>query len=307
MAHDPKKKQRLTDFDFSSTDAHVALVGKAANGKEKFLVVKNLNPQKIEKQDFLVAFQNPELDNMLMEMADEMVREADDKPKAIAELPLEDLLRIFFYMWGEDAKVIAESIVIKSDDANKDALREALLKRLQAGGDRSGAAGKTKVEKSTTENENGVKTMSDKAPEQVDVAKAIADAVATQKAEADAKIADLQKAVDAMKAREEAVELAKYVGIAKSLEVLGATDKTGAVLKAVAGIEGGQDVLSMLTKAVETLTKGDALKEIGTGLGVEAEDKVAKLEAVAKSIVAAEGVTFQAAMVLAADRNPQLV
>jgi len=307
MAHDPKKKQRLTDFDFSSPDAHVALVGKAANGKEKFLVVKNLNPQKIEKQDFLVAFQNPELDNMLMEMAENMVEEADDKPKAIAELPLEDLLRIFFYMWGEDAKVIAESIVIKSDEASKDALREALLKRLQAGSDRSGAAGTTTVEKSATENENGVTTMSDKAPEQVDVAKAVADAVAIAKAEADARIADLQKAVDAMKAKEEAAELAKYVGIAKGMEVLGATEKTGAVLKAVAAIEGGTEVIAMLQKAVETVSKGAALEEVGTGLGVEAEDKVAKLEAVAKKIAADEGVTFQAAMVLAADRNPQLV
>lgn len=307
MAHDPKKKQRLTDFDFSSPDAHVALVGKAANGKEKFLVVKNLNPQKIEKQDFLVAFQNPELDNMLMEMAENMVEEADDKPKAIAELPLEDLLRIFFYMWGEDAKVIAESIVIKSDEASKDALREALLKRLQAGSDRSGAAGTTTVEKSATENENGVTTMSDKAPEQVDVAKAVADAVAIAKAEADARIADLQKAVDAMKAKEEAAELAKFVGIAKGMEVLGATEKTGAVLKAVSAIEGGAEVIAMLQKAVETLSKGAALQELGTGLGVEAEDKVAKLEAVAKKIAADEGVTFQVAMVLAADRNPQLV
>lgn len=307
MAHDPKKKQRLTDFDFSSPDAHVALVGKAANGKEKFLVVKNLNPQKIEKQDFLVAFQNPELDNMLMELAENMVEEADDKPKAIAELPLEDLLRIFFYMWGEDAKVIAESIVIKSDEASKDALREALLKRLQAGSDRSGAAGTTKVEKSATENENGVTTMSDKAPEQVDVAKAVADAVAIAKAEADARIADLQKAVDAMKAKEDAAELAKFVGIAKGMEVLGATEKTGAVLKAVSAIEGGAEVIAMLQKAVDTLAKGAALEEVGTGLGVEAEDKVAKLEAVAKKIAADEGVTFQAAMVLAADRNPQLV
>ena len=39
---DKSKLQRITNFDFSAEGCHVAIVDKAANGKEQFLVVKNL-------------------------------------------------------------------------------------------------------------------------------------------------------------------------------------------------------------------------------------------------------------------------
>lgn len=47
---DKTKHQRITDFDFSVNGAHVAIVDKAANGVEDFLVVKNLGTEEVESK-----------------------------------------------------------------------------------------------------------------------------------------------------------------------------------------------------------------------------------------------------------------
>lgn len=303
MAHDPKKKQRLSDFDFSSPDAHVAIVGTAANGKEQFLITKNLNESvEVKKQDFLVNFQDPVEQKALeaaMEAVDEIKEELKGEP--VAELKLEDLLTIFFYVWPEDAKKIAESVVMKSADPEKDALRKALLARLQSGSDRSGAA-ETTVEKTIKTETQETSMSTEKAPEQVELEKAL-----KQVADQNAELADLRKSVAALKEREEAAEVAQYTEVAKGLDVLGAGEAHGKVLKAVAAIEGGKEVIDMLVKAVDMLKKSEKLGETGTGLSNDADDKGAKLAGIAKALAADKGITYQAAFVLAAEQNPQLV
>jgi len=293
MAHDPKKKQRLSDFDFSSPDAHVAIVGKAANGKEKFLVMKSLN-EKIEKA--VDPYTQAYIDGLLADAADNEAKAAK-ADKVYVEMPLEDLLRTFMGMWGDQAQSIAASVVMKSiTDDQKDALRKALLAKMQSGSNRSGAAETTDSAESL--NKSKETTMTDKAPEQVDVTKALADR--------DAKIADLQKSLDALKAKDEAAELAKFEVVAKSLETLGAKVEDAKVLKAVAAIEGGKAVLDMLTKAADLLAKSAKLNEQGSGLSADADDKGAKLDSLAKSYAKENKVTFAAAMVAVAEQHPEL-
>ena len=302
MAHNPNKPQRLSDFDFSSPEAHVAIVGKAANGKEKFLVTKKLN-EKIEKQDFLVTFQDPAMDKVL-EVASEMVEEAKEKAKGkpTLEMPLEEVFQVFFYMWEGDAKKIADAVIMKSSDSDKEVLRKALIERLmQSGSDPSGAAETSGNPDNVTKTK--VENMSKEAPEQVDVQKAVDTATADLRAQNEV----LSKSLEKLQAIEEARVLDKYTTVAKSLTVLGATEDQGKVLKAVAAIEGGEGVIAMLTKAAELVAKGESLKEVGTGASADADSKEAKLAGIAKSLAAEKGITFQAAMVMAADQNPQLV
>ena len=144
--------------------------------------------------------------------------------------------------------------------------------------------------------------MTDKAPEQEVITKAVAEATAAQAAV----IADLQKSLDILKAKDEAAELAKYEVVAKSLETLGAKVEHAKVLKAVAAIEGGKDVLDMLTKAADVIAKSAKLGETGSALSEDADDKEAKLAKVAKGIATAQKVTFAQAMVLAAEQHPEL-
>ena len=296
MAHDPNKKQRLSDFDFSSPEAHVAIVGNAANGKEKFLVVKKLN-ETVEKQ-IVIDSQDPIEQKVIeaaMEAVDEIKEEMKGKPSV--DMSLEDALSVFLRVWPEDAKKIAESVVMKSTDSEKDALRKALIAKLQPGSNLSGAADQegsdTPIQKSE------VNDMSEKAPEQVDVQKALEAR--------DAEVAELRKALDALKAKEEAAELAKFVDVAKSLKVLGATDETGKILKAIAAIDGGVAVIDMLKGAADTINKASKLEEVGSGMSADAEDKPSKLAGIAKGLASEKGITFAQAMVLAADQHPELV
>lgn len=306
MAHDPNKKQRLSEFDFSSEDAHVAIVGKAANGKERFLVTKKFSADAEPINKAVDAYTQMYIDNLIADAteAEEKSAKAD---KVYIEMPLEDLLRSFCHVWGDQAKDIAASVIMKSiTDDKKDALRKALLAKMPIGSDRSGAAVKPEGETSTIE-KSQVENMTDpKAPEQVDINKAVEAATSAQAAV----IADLQKSLDILRADKEAAELAKYEVVAKSLGTLGATVDHAKVLRAVAAIDGGKDVLDMLTKAVALISKGEALNEKGTSLGADSEDKPAKLAAIAKSLVAADAsktLTFAQAMVNAADLHPELV
>lgn len=297
MAHDPNKKQRLSDFDFSSPDAHVAIVGKAANGKEKFLVVKKLNADQEPVIKAVDAWTQNYIDN-LIEESEEAAEREEKADKVYVEMPLEKLLTMFLHTWGDQAQEIAASVVMKSiTDDKKDALRKALIAKLQPGSNLSGAAdqegGKTPIEKSE------VNDMSDQAPEQVDVQKALAAR--------DAEVAELRKSLDALKAKEEAAELAKFVDVAKGLKVLGATEELGKVLKAVAAIEGGVAVIDMLKGAADTISKASKLEEVGSGMSVDAEDKPSKLAGIAKGLATDKNITFAQAMVMAADLHPELV
>ena len=305
MAHDPNKKQRLSEFDFTSEDAHVAIVGKAANGKEKFLVTKKFNADSVPVNKALDAYTQMYIDNLIADAREDELEQAK-ADKVYVEMSLEDLLRNFCHVWGDQAKEIAASVIMKSvTDDKKDALRKALLAKMPSGSDRSGAADNTEGQPSTIE-KSQVENMTDKAPEQEVINKAVQEATASQAAV----IAELQKSLDGLKAKDEAAELAKYEVVAKSLGTLGATVDHAKVLKAVAAIDGGKDVLDMLTKAVALISKGDALNEKGTSLGADSEDKPAKLAAIAKSLVAADAsktLTFAQAMVTAAEQHPELL
>lgn len=306
MAHDPSKKQRLSEFDFTSEDAHVAIVGKAANGKEKFLVTKKFSADAEPINKAVDAYTQMYIDQLIADAKEDELEQAK-ADKVYVEMSLEDLLRNFCHVWGDQAKDIAASVIMKSvTDDKKDALRKALLAKMPHGSDRSGAADNTEGQPSTIE-KSQVENMTDpKAPEQVDINKAVEAATSAQASV----IADLQKSLEILKADKEAAELAKYAVVAKSLETLGATDSHAKVLKAVAAIEGGKEVLDMLTKAVALIAKGDALNEKGTSLGADSEDKPAKLAAIAKSLVAADAsktLTFAQAMVTAAEQHPELL
>lgn len=334
MAKPNKKiRQRLSDFDFSGEDNHVAIVGKAANGKPTFLVTKSLHNDDNTHSfvDLVISADSlPDLQERLEEMLEGMEDEDEEEENGTeVNMPLADLLRMVGFLSEDEAQKISESVVksavtlaaIEDDD-----LREEFTKALSALVIPDSASGA--VQNSTIQKEDN--SMSDDksktAPEDKNVQKSAEDIEALEKSletsttdleEAKAKIEELTKAAEGSGDLAKKVEvlqkaaddhlLASFNEVAKTLESLGADEDTGKILKGLSKLEGGDKVLEMLTKGAETIKESELLDEFGREGSDDTTDEYSKLEGIAKGYMDKDtDLTYAAAMVKASVANPKL-
>ena len=297
---DKTKVQRLTDMDFSLEGCHIALVDKAANGKEQPLVLKSLEP--IEKGEFF---------------------DGDDESMSDlrVDMSLEDMLRVAFGIWGPEARLVANSVVKNLNEESVEEIRNELVGMITtADGSASGAAASGApaplVAKNDDNDNEEIETMSDdktKQPEAVlkaeDVQEMVQKALDSQKAEFEKQLADRDGKLEAFEKAEAERQDVKYATIAKKYESLGANEETGAVLKALATAEGvdADAIFKMLDTALDTVKKADKLETVGADGSPVNVDSMNELKTVAKSLQEAEGLTEQQAMVKAAEQNPHLI
>lgn len=279
MSHDTQKLQKLTDFDFSQEGAHVAIVGKAANGKQKFLVTKSLG------EDLEKAY-SPDMTYEELEQAALSVS---------TTMPLADLLELQG-LWRWDALVIASAInkseedidskeklekFIKGLDLDLEA-RKGINKNIDSNGEQSMTTESKKVEEDTSK-EDIVKSLeAGKSALEAELAEIKKSLEARDKAEA-----KLKEQVDLLKSQEDARILKAYEDKAEGFTELGLTKADALVLKAVEAVEGGSKILEALTKAQDVLVaKNDPMTdESGHGAEDNSESAYDKLEAIAKNMM----------------------
>lgn len=290
------KFQRLDEFNFSSDGAHIALVDRAANGWEA-LVIKSAPKEAEEGMDLNIK----DLEKELLKKLDveSISKQEDGDVGPMVSMSLSQLLQIAFYVYSEDADIVANSIV-KSED--KDKLIEGVASMLK----KDGLLSSPKVEKSN----NGEKPkMSD-----VDVVKAadveamIQKALEGQKAELAAEIEKRDARLDSFEKAEEVRKDAKFGAMAKGFETLGDVEGLGDVLKSLAGVEGFDKVLGLLNSAVETVSKEALLNEEGSSGDAVVLDSMQELTKLAEAKVEANPeLTIQKAKVEVAIERPDLV
>lgn len=275
------KKKKLSNFDFSVAGAHVALVSRAANGKETPLIVKKLDP--VEKGEY---------------------HEGDDETQngAMVEMSLADFLSCRFGVWGYEARLIANSIkkAAETDPEYAELLKSIPQEVLEEDPVRHAPNNLEEVSMSEIET----------TPEQVAGVQKAAETQALEKSlvEKDEIIKSMQSKLKAFEEAEEIRKAAKYGAMAQKYAPIGADESTAEILKAFDGVEGFDKIVEMLDNAVATLEKQDLLEPVG----VEGEQVVVKsvteLQDIAKVLMDQDKtLTIQKALVLAAQRNPHLV
>lgn len=330
MPHDTSKKQRLTDMDFSQEGNHVALVGKAANGKTKFLVTKSLDTVEKAHNDVLdsvkIAMMSEEIDRLI---AEEQGDDNNDKKVGVdgkieVSMPLSDLLQMVCYLSERESDKIVDSIVKTVDSEVSDEAKAEFAEKLKALANKDSAPGAiTKnLTIQTEENSMGDNTNT-KAPvvkDGVTEGEGLEDLQKSLDAK-DAKIVELEKAaadasksseglediVKGMQAREGERILKAFNDTAEKFSSLGSDEGTGAILKEVASLEGGSKILGMLDTAMELINKSELLDEVGGSGEAEVKDSYGELEAIAKELRASDtSLTESEAIVKAASMNPKI-
>lgn len=299
MTATPNKSilQKISDIDFSKSGAHVALVDAAANGKDTPLIIKKLEP----------------IDKGLFHQGDD---ESDSN--VAVSMSLEDVLVLVFGAWGDEARLIANSIV-KSMDNPEDAIRlkDSLIGGLSLNGS-SGAAtnvvspqplvvksNEPKEEENTMDSKEFMKS-----EEGQEILKAAVDLA---RAEDTKSIDSLTGRVESFEKSEDARQDVKFGVMAAEYEVLGATEDSAAIFKEMSKVEGFDSVLGMLNKALDTNKNAELLGEEGeNGAAKVAGDSAAELETLALKKVAdakeaGESLTIQKARVEVARANKHLV
>jgi len=296
MSYSTKKKQKLSDFDFSKSGAHVALVSTAANGKTAPLIIKSFDG--VEKG---VIYQGEDL-----EPSGHMV-----------EMSLEDILQAMYNADPFSACLIANSIV-KFAKENRYAGIESLTNMASGAGDSSHSASVrpaplvAKSNDDTTDSTtNEDETMSDieKPSELTDVAKAADNAEIVKELAAQAEVIKSMKAeLEKFHAAEEQRLEAKFAVMADKYKVLGAAEDSAAMFKSLYKTEQFEQVVKMLDSAVDVLAKQDLLVEKGAAGEGAVKTTMGELESIAKGYMDADPhMTKQQAIVKAAKENPALV
>ena len=293
---DHSKFQRLDNFDFSAEGAHIALVDRAANGWEA-LVVKSA-PEDVEPK---FKFDIAEVEKELLKKLDveSISKQEEGGVGPMVSMSLSQLLQVAFYMYSEDADIVASSIV-KSEDKDK------LIEEVASLINKDGLLGSPK-------HNNGEKPkMSD---EQVvkaaDVQAMIEKASEVHKAEMKELKADIEKRDAQLQSFEDAEEVrksAKYGAMAKVYESLGDTEGLGEVLKSLSSVEGFDKVIALLDSAADTISKEALLNEEGAGGEGVVLESMQELTKLAEAKVAANPeMTIQKAKVEVAIERPDLV
>lgn len=293
-----KKLKRLSNFDFSVPGAHVALVDKAANGVENFLVIKSLAT-----------------DALYMEMEAQRLRERqeleDKASKVVVELPLADML-VEFGLWRETALKIAAAVKKSESEAEDEiieSLQSALISLSSAGasGASDTAGSPAFLIAKRKEEANMSDTQSAPDTQNVDV-----QAVLKAQTEMQAKLEAITKAnetlqekVQAFEVVEKAREQARAIELVKKYETLGLTEEDATNFQALTKQEGFDKVIKALDAAIDLVSKTDLTKEVGAGGDTNTQET--ELEVKAKSIQARDGITFQQAVSKAVVEFPHLV
>ena len=123
--------------------------------------------------------------------------------------------------------------------------------------------------------------------------------------------AELNKAKTEIKLLKEEADERKqqtFIDKAKSLKVLGADDKFGLVLKSLAekSPDEYEKVLTMLSKAADSISKADYLDEIGSGFNRDNQNSVAIVQENANVIQKEKGLTKEQAIAKALEQDPSL-
>jgi len=321
---DKTKKQRMTDFNFSHPDAHVAIVDKAANGKSKFLVVKNLGKENVDEKymsnelvtksmELRVSCNEDSISNLIEE--NKRIKTAMQN---VVEVPLVDLLQKLG-LWSETAIWVAnlttkaENNVIKSSDLFE-VVKSEVFNVLEG----SLAASKqveVVKEASVSKSENG-ENMTDK----VDDAAKPKDKV--EKVEVTSE--EVLKQLDALKSKVAVYEGIEQARINKSFEDkaekyvdLGLSKEQAPLLRAISEVEGSEVIFKALDKAMEFVSKKVETEEKGTGKQEEVTKTESgvnknydKIKQVAMKYLQDNptcGLTLQQAVVKAVSDNPALL
>lgn len=110
--------------------------------------------------------------------------------------------------------------------------------------------------------------------------------------------------------KQEAEERKKqaFIEKAKSLQILGVDDQFGLILKSLAEKtpQEYEKVLSLLTKAADSLSKSDFLDEIGNGFNRDSQSSVAIVQENANVIQKEKGLSKEQAIAKALEQDPSL-
>jgi hypothetical protein len=326
---DKNKVQRLSKFDFSAEGSHVALVGKAANGKEEFLITKSLDSAEVVKNynyvDLVIgAGSLPELQVALEEMLDGSEEEVEANPTMV-NMPLASLLRMVGYMSEDEAQKISESVVKSAttlaaieDDSKREEFTKALTALVIPNGTPGAVDNNPQIKEEDSMSGTEKKVEAPVEEVQTEVAE-LQKSVESKDAEILALKAEVEKSVglegkvEELTAERDERILKAFNSKASDLTVLAESEEglegLGKILKDVAGLEGGDKILAMLDKGVELISKETvaALSEVGvSGESVEGND-YNKLELLAKELMSEDSsLTEPQAIVKAASQNPEL-
>src|SRR5690606_166876 len=306
-----KAKRRITNFNFESEGAHVALVDKAANLQE-VLVMKSLKASEEEIQKAVSV----NLKLSLMEFLTRYVGIWYEDAQMIAgmlgysyeDLYDEDDMKTYEDMVKENMDKVT---IEKSESSQRfvDAFNEYLTKTSSSVEDGDYSSGKS-TEDNITKTENEVNTMSTELTQesiQEMVAKAAQDAVAAHKEAvekaANEKVEFLKKHLDIFKAAAEEKEKQEYLAKAESFaKYMGEGADKEVIAKALAAVEKSEEtsaIKDVLKSLIDTLEKEDSFVEKGvTTTQDQPTDDEAKVVALQKSFVE-EGMPEQDAYVKA--------
>lgn len=331
---DKNKKQRITGFDFSHEEDHVAIVDRAANGSPNFLIKKSINVMAENEEKVIKA------SDVIVRLNDEMIEDLQEENKRIedamqntVEIPLMDLLRMLG-VWTDDAIWISE-LTSKAVDGklSNDIVMKAVKKELEGSLAASNTeevstnTSKSKSENGETMAENDKDAANEKAPvekeldetkEQAEKPEAPADDSDPTMESVLKQVADLQEKLDVYAGIEEHRIEKNFKEMANKYEDLGLTEDDGKVLRAVKDLEGSEVIFKALDSAVEFLSKKEATKEVGFGeeseveksTETDADKRHAKIQAIAKKYLTDNpdcGLTLQQAVVKCAEDDPDLV
>jgi len=290
-----KKPKRLKNFDFSVKGAHVALVDKAANGKEQFLAIKSFN-------DDMVEYLQSELDEAMKQK-----EEADKASKVLVEMPLIDILESYYYV-GREAAVKLVNAIKRATPEQEQAITEQIrmdivsMNSLGISGASNSGGSPASFLIAKSKEEANMTDQTDAPDTQVDVQELLKSVEAQNQV-----IKALQEQVDAAQAAELARENARYVEITKKYESLGLEEADAPVIQALAKISGSEKVLKALDTALDLVNNADKIAAAGQGGSSDNTSTKTELELKAKEIAATEGITLAQATVKAIDRFPHLV
>lgn len=338
-------KRILSNFDFTSKDAHIALVDVAANGT-RVLLKKSLGSETEPTSKGYADMTRWDRESQeLVPLKESGLR---------VSMSLEDILMFFTHLFPEDIETLTSAIekaasgadITKSlsgtEKVSVDALKarqERLATVLAKLDQDDNLAGLKLIAKSlgseesqtSTEKEDMTTTDPNAAPAQksqgAEPAQTPADGAdgavpeSVQKAldETKTENAELKKQLEVLSKEREERRTAEFVAKAESFKGLGLPEPAeengdpvsefGAALKTLhdAAPEAYATVESVLTKAVETLKNSSALEEVGASGQPEHADNDAELNKVADEIQKAEPtITREAAIAKAYDQRPDL-
>jgi hypothetical protein len=298
-----KAKKKLTKFDFSGANAHVALVHREQNGAAnmyKTLITKATDVKlELSMEEFLRRFFDMWWDDaefLAKLLGYEVESDSYESEQCEWKHPLEDKVTVMkkakesglMSLDGKDKEILAEAVQKLSSFSNvtiKDIDKYAAK---DAGGDNpvSDIEKGNVADKTLPDNqENTMSEMIEKSAVEALIQKALEEKQAEIEkavAEKESKIEELTKSLQAFEAEKAEAKKAEFVAKAADFEVLGVEDKEsfGVALMKMSEQEELAGVMSVLEKAVQIAKGVEGLGEVGHDLEPEEEQISGVMKAV---------------------------